>query len=94
MRPTVQSTRTALPRRARNTRVSLALDDLIDRYDLNNRAEGKSAKTVESYADILRSFSSYTKTTHHNPNIHSSFVELLPSLCACFSQVDSWQIVR
>jgi hypothetical protein len=53
MRPSVQSARTALPRRDRDTRVSLALDDLIDHYDLNDRAECKNSSVVCRHITVI-----------------------------------------
>lgn len=40
---------------------TLNLDELIDRYELSNRAEGKSIRTVGWYSEMLASFSSYSK---------------------------------
>jgi len=38
------------------------IDDLIGRFELSNRAEGKSPKTIAWYTDILKAFSGYART--------------------------------
>jgi site-specific recombinase XerD len=42
-------------------KVELTIDELIDRYELSNLADGKSPKTIRWYRDILRLFSEYVK---------------------------------
>jgi site-specific recombinase XerD len=47
-------------------KVGLSFDELIDRYELSNIADGKSPKTIKWYGDILRSFSLYIKEKQQN----------------------------
>ena len=42
-------------------KLSPSLKDLISFYELSNKAEGKSPKTIEGYNEILRSFLSYLR---------------------------------
>lgn len=51
------------------------VDDLILRYELSNRAEGKSAKTITWYSDILYSFSSYFKENGYSGDISDFTIE-------------------
>ena len=44
---------------ARNGRTALSIDELMRRYEICNRAEGKSEKTIKWYDDILRSYSTH-----------------------------------
>jgi site-specific recombinase XerD len=44
---------------ATTTDKTAAIGDLIARYELSNRADGKSLKTVTWYTEILKSFCSY-----------------------------------
>lgn len=39
----------------------VAIGDLIMRYELSNRADGKSLKTITWYTELLKSFSNYLK---------------------------------
>ena len=40
---------------------ALSIGELITRYELSNRAEGKSPKTVKWYDDMLKAFSHLIK---------------------------------
>jgi len=42
-----------------NNRIIPTLDECINRYELSNRAEGKSPKTIDWYTAMLRLFSRY-----------------------------------
>jgi len=44
---------------------ALTIDELISRYDFNNKAESKSPKTIVWYRDILNQFSLYLQTEHY-----------------------------
>ena len=46
---------------AENSKVALTIDELITRYELSNRADGKSPKTVRWYNEMLNSFSVHMK---------------------------------
>jgi len=46
---------------AENSKVALTIDELISRYELSNRADGKSPKTVKWYSEMLNSFSVHMK---------------------------------
>lgn len=52
---------------------AVTIDDLISRYELSNRADGKSPKTIAWYSDMLRSFSGYMKAKQHSCHL-SGFV--------------------
>jgi len=43
----------------------MTLDEFINRYELSNRADGKSDKTIKWYGEILKSFSRYLKSRGH-----------------------------
>ncbi len=48
-----------------NNKVVLTIDEVINRYELSNRADGKSPKTIAWYRDILNQFSAYLKTERY-----------------------------
>lgn len=48
----------------RKERETNTLSELIDYYEICNRAEGKSRKTIEWYSANLKDFCSYIKTRH------------------------------
>ncbi len=53
-----------------NSKVAaLNLDDLIRRYELSNRADGKSPRTISWYTDMLTLFSHYLKEKRYQKNI-------------------------
>ncbi len=58
-------TRTGITKIKGNT-IIMTLDEAIARYELSNRADGKSQKTISWYNDILMSFSRYQKK-HRSP---------------------------
>jgi len=47
----------------------LTIDELIRRYELSNRADGKSPKTISWYTDMLTLFSHYLKEKLHQHDI-------------------------
>jgi site-specific recombinase XerD len=47
------------------------LDTLIDRYRLSNTADGKSPKTIEWYAMMLRAYSRYAEQTFGNNSLNN-----------------------
>ena len=51
------------------TETILDIDELTARYELSNRADGKSPKTVGWYTAMLTAFSGYMKTHFHSFNI-------------------------
>jgi len=53
----------------------LYFKDLIQRYELSNRAEGKSPKTVLWYTEMLRLFSSYLSANHAACDLSSIDIE-------------------
>jgi len=55
-------TKTVLPKK----KPASTIDELIGRYELSNRADGKSASTISWYSDMLMSFSSHMKKVHCN----------------------------
>jgi len=46
---------------AAEIRIGITIDELVDRYELSNHADGKSPKTIKWYSEILWSFSAYIK---------------------------------
>lgn len=56
---------------------SVSMDKLIHRYELSNRAEGKSEKTIMWYGDILKSFSRYLRGTGHKDDISSFDLQVI-----------------
>jgi len=40
---------------------TITLDELINRYEVSNQADGKSPRTVAWYGDMLGAFSGYMK---------------------------------
>jgi len=48
---------------------ALSLDDLIRRYEMSNRADGKSPRTISWYTDMLTLFSHYLKEKLHQHGI-------------------------
>ena len=50
---------------------SLSIGELIGLYDLSNRADGKSTKTVRWYTEILRCFARYIKENEYRRDISS-----------------------
>lgn len=49
----------------------MTLDELISRYELSNRSENKSEKTIKGYDEILQSYATYLKTKGHRDSISS-----------------------
>jgi site-specific recombinase XerD len=54
----------------------VSIDVLISRYELSNRAEGKSPKTVQWYSDILWLFVAYLKGEGYPDDISSLNMEV------------------
>jgi len=53
------------------------LSELIDYYEVCNRAEGKSPKTISWYSANLRSFRNYIKSRHHPDSFDTIDTKLL-----------------
>lgn len=53
------------------------IDDLISRYELSNRADGKSPKTIRWYTEILRCFARYMKENEHCYDISSFNLDIV-----------------
>jgi integrase/recombinase XerD len=51
------------------SKVALAIEELINRFKLSNVAASKSEKTTEWYDDILKLFLSYLETKHPGPDL-------------------------
>jgi site-specific recombinase XerD len=58
-----------------NDRVPPVLDELVTLYELSNRADGKSERTIKWYSDILKSFLSYLQGKGHGSDISSFTVD-------------------
>ncbi len=54
-----------------NQKKSLKLSELIAYYEICNKAEGKSPKTISWYSDNLQRFRSYVISRHHSESIDS-----------------------
>jgi site-specific recombinase XerD len=65
-------TETALPQKKV---AALNLDDLIRRYELSNRADGKSPRTISWYTDMLTLFSHYLKEKLHQHDISAFTID-------------------
>ena len=55
--------------------VALTIDNLISRYELSNRADGKSPSTIGWYTDMLMSFSGYVEKKIHYHDISAFTVD-------------------
>jgi site-specific recombinase XerD len=55
----------------------LKLSELIDYYEVCNKSEGKSPKTVSWYSANLRQFDSYVKSRHLSDSVDSVDIKLL-----------------
>ena len=53
------------------------LSECIDYYEICNRAEGKSSKTVKWYSANLNGFRSYLNNRHHPDSIDNIDTRLL-----------------
>ena len=53
------------------------LSELIDYYEVCNRAEGKSPKTISWYSANLKSFRNYVKSRHHPDSLDTIDTKLL-----------------
>ncbi len=53
----------------------LGLDDLIRRYEISNRADGKSPRTISWYTDMLTLFSRYLKEKLHQHDISALTID-------------------
>jgi site-specific recombinase XerD len=61
-----------------NSKVArISMDELIHRYELSNRAESKSEKTISWYGDILKSFSRYLRGKGHKDDISSFDLQVI-----------------
>ena len=56
-------------------KISITLDELIGRYELANRADGKSEKTVNWYGDMLKSFLGHMEGKQSCPNLSCFNIE-------------------
>ncbi|MFC1982540.1 tyrosine-type recombinase/integrase [Chloroflexota bacterium] len=54
---------------------ALSLDDLIRRYEMSNRADGKSPRTISWYTDMLTLFSQYLKEKLHQHDISAFTID-------------------
>ena len=54
---------------------ALSLDDLIRRYEMSNRADGKSPRTISWYTDMLTLFSHYLKEKLHQHDISAFTID-------------------
>jgi len=60
---------------AENSKVALTIDELISRYELSNRADGKSPKTVRWYNEMLRLFSVHMKVKQQCHDISGFIID-------------------
>ena len=67
-------TETALPQKKV---AALNLDDLIRRYELSNRADGKSPRTISWYTEMLTLFSHYLKEKLHQHDIAAFNIDIV-----------------
>lgn len=56
---------------------ALSLDNLIHRYEVSNRADGKSPRTVSWYTDMLTLFSHYLKEKLHQHDISTFTIDTI-----------------
>ncbi len=69
-------TRTGITKIKGNTTI-LTLDEVITHYELSNRADGKSQKTINWYNDILMSFSRYQRSTGYHSDLSRFTVDVV-----------------
>jgi site-specific recombinase XerD len=66
-----------MPKKKTNQEKSHKLLELITYYEVCNKAEGKSQKTISWYSDNLHRFRAYVLNRHHNDNIDSIDTKLI-----------------
>lgn len=49
----------------KDSKAAITIDELIAKYELSNRVDGKSESTIRWYGDILGSFSNHIKDNEH-----------------------------
>jgi site-specific recombinase XerD len=74
-----------------NKRTAYKLAELMDYYEVCNRAEGKSPKTISWYSANLRYFHSYLKSRHISDEIDDIDTKLLREYVLYFFKQNSYQ---
>jgi len=56
---------------------ALTIDELIGRYELSNKADGKSPKTVQWYSEMLIAFTGYLEAKHNRCDPEAFNIDLV-----------------